>query len=72
MIDHQKTSNHHGQLSRRSFLAAAGRLTRSGLAAGAVFEPHRGTEGPLRTGLLRTPEHLGRLGTAKLFEVPQC
>ena len=36
-----------------------------------VFEPLQGAEVPLRPGLLRDPEHLGRLGAAELFEVSQ-
>src|SRR5262245_19397431 len=40
-MDHQKTSNHHRRLNRRSFLGAAGRLAGGGLAAGAIFETLR-------------------------------
>src|ERR1035437_7709618 len=40
-MDRKKTSNHHGYLNRRSFLAAAGRLAGGGLAVGATFEAIR-------------------------------
>src|SRR5689334_8710027 len=36
-IMHEKTSNHHGRLNRRSFLDAAGTLAAGGLALGATF-----------------------------------
>src|SRR4051812_49172585 len=38
IMDHNKTSNHHRRLNRRSFLDAAGRLAGGGLAVGAIFE----------------------------------
>src|SRR5215813_3437401 len=38
IMDHKKTSNHHGRLNRRSFLGAAGRLAGGGLAGGAIFD----------------------------------
>src|SRR5262249_39592258 len=41
IMDHKKTSNHHGHLNRRSFLDAAGRLAGGGLAVGAIFETIR-------------------------------
>ena len=37
-MDCKKTSNHHGQLNRRTFLDAAGRLAGGGLAFAATFE----------------------------------
>ena len=40
-MDHNKTSNHHRRLNRRSFLDAAGRLAGGGLAVGAIFETIR-------------------------------
>ena len=36
-----------------------------------VLEPLQSAEVPLRPGLLRDPEHLGRLGAAELLEVSQ-
>src|ERR1039457_5865971 len=41
IMDHNKTSNHHGHLNRRSFLDAAGGLAGGGLAVGAIFETMR-------------------------------
>jgi hypothetical protein len=40
-MDHKKTRNHHGQLNRRSFMGAAGRLAGGGLAALAIFDSIR-------------------------------
>jgi hypothetical protein len=36
-MDREKTSNHHWQFNRRSFLDTAGKLAGSGLAVGAMF-----------------------------------
>lgn len=40
-MDRKQTSNYRGLLNRRSFLDAAGRLARGGLAVGAMFETIR-------------------------------
>src|SRR5260370_27554355 len=41
IMDHKKTSNHHGHLNRRSFLDAAGGLAGGGLAVRSIFETIR-------------------------------
>jgi 3-hexulose-6-phosphate synthase len=69
----QQTSNHHSGFNRRSFLDAAGKLARGGVAVGAMFEATRPSsawaQAPTKDTHLSSARVVDRLRTRLSFQI---